>query len=337
MLKLAQPVILLVLLAVLLAYIMDPIVVLLERLRVPLWLATSLVSAVFLAVFYAVGNTVFVNLLSFARVLPTYQEKLLVIIQSKMPDSGGMADVFERADIASQLRSLPIATMVITAARSVFSVAARFLIVFFFAVLFVMGKHHLTSKLAMMFPDELHSRMPVIIRHIDASLRKYIGVKALISLSIATLTSLTLMIFGVGFPMIWGLLTFVLNFIPYLGSIVATILPSLFALAQFGITPDPLWVFITLTALQNITGNLLDPAIMGETLNLALLVVFFALLFWGWLWGPAGVLLAVPMTTSIKIVLENIPETSRLASFLEKTRRSRRTGARSPGDNPDRA
>ena len=104
------------------------------------------------------------------------------------------------------------------------------------------------------------------------------------------------------------------------GSFIATIALTLFTLAQFGEWPIALGILFTALILQNITGSLLEPLITRDTLNLSLLAVFISLFFWGWLWGPAGILLAVPMTTSLKVILENIPTTVKLAVLLERSR-----------------
>jgi len=156
------------------------------------------------------------------------------------------------------------------------------------------------------------------LSHIDKNLRRYLGVKAFVSFLAASLEMIILLLFGVKFAVIWGLMTFVLNFIPSIGAILATLLPTLFALAQFSDPLMSLWVFIAIASVHMTVGNILDPTLMGETLNLSLLVVFVSLFFWGWLWRAVGVLLAVPMTATIKIILQNVPSTARFAFFLEK-------------------
>jgi AI-2 transport protein TqsA len=117
----------------------------------------------------------------------------------------------------------------------------------------------------------------------------------------------------------------VLNFIPYLGSTIAVILPVLISLIQFGSWTRPLWVLLALLAIQNLVAQVLEPRIVGSGLKISVPVVFFTLFFWGWLWGAAGVLLAVPMTTSLKIVMENVPGAHPFALLLERApRRGRR-------------
>jgi predicted PurR-regulated permease PerM len=223
-------------------------------------------------------------------------------------------------DPLAQVREMPIGSMLLRSVRSVVNVTLQFLMVFFFAVLFLVEKYFIPRKLLRAFGPDRASRVPHILRHIDQSLRRYIGVKTLVSLVVALLSTGALLLFKVEFAVIWGVLTFLLNFIPSIGSITATILPFLFSFAQYGGTATPFWILLVLNSLQFTTGNMLDPMLMGTTLDLSLWVVFLSLLFWGWLWGPLGILLAVPMTTSIRIVLRNIPITARYATLLGKAR-----------------
>jgi predicted PurR-regulated permease PerM len=209
--------------------------------------------------------------------------------------------------------------------RSVISFGLDFAIVFFFSVLIVLGKYQFIRNIVRTFPRSRGSRVPITLSHIDRNLRRYLGVKAFVSFIAAGLEMVILLLFGVKFAVIWGLMTFLLNFIPSIGAIIATLLPTLFSLAQFSDPLTALWVFIAISSVHMTVGNILDPTLMGETLNLSLLVVFVSLFFWGWLWGPLGILLAVPMTATIKIILQNVPSTASYASFLEKTR-----GRRSP-------
>ncbi|MBA7532739.1 AI-2 transport protein TqsA [subsurface metagenome] len=149
------------------------------------------------------------------------------------------------------------------------------------------------------------------------------------SLLIGFCTTIILFFFNVEFAIILGCITFLFNFIPNLGSTIAAMLPPLIALIQYGSYSRSLWILFTLIIFQNLIGNLLEPRIVGHRLKVTLTVVFFALLFWGWLWGAPGVLLAVPMTTSIKIVMTNIPALESFSRMMEKTPKKRKTTANS--------
>jgi AI-2 transport protein TqsA len=142
------------------------------------------------------------------------------------------------------------------------------------------------------------------IRKIQKDIQQYLLVKTLISLATGLLIGVSLAILGLDFPVLWGLLAFLLNYIPSLGSILAAGPPILLALLQFG-SGRALGVAIVFVAVNILLGNLVEPGLMGRRLGLSALVVFLSLLFWGWVWGPFGMILSVPLTMIIKIMLEN--------------------------------
>ena len=137
---------------------------------------------------------------------------------------------------------------------------------------------------------------------------RYLLLQFVISLATGVCVWLALWAIGVEFAPTWGVLAFVLNFIPTIGSIIASIPPILIALVQSA--PHSYWqavvTAIALLAIQMTIGNVISPRVMGDHLNLSPVAVLVSLLFWSWLWGPAGALLSVPITAAIKIVCDNI-------------------------------
>jgi predicted PurR-regulated permease PerM len=134
-------------------------------------------------------------------------------------------------------------------------------------------------------------------------INRYMGIKALISALTGVADALGLWLLGVDFPLIWGFLVFLLNFIPNIGSIIATIPPVLLAFVQLGpwSALATLGVFLTV---DMILSNVLEPRLLGRGLGISSLVVLLSLVFWGWLLGPVGMLLSVPLTMAVKLALE---------------------------------
>jgi AI-2 transport protein TqsA len=125
----------------------------------------------------------------------------------------------------------------------------------------------------------------------------------------------SLFFIGVDYFVLWGLLAFLLNFIPTLGSILAAVPPVLLAIIQLGV-PEALAVGAVFFGINTIIGNILEPRFMGKGLDLSSLVVFLSLVFWGWILGPVGMLLSVPLTMTVKIALENFEGTYWVAVML---------------------
>jgi predicted PurR-regulated permease PerM len=321
-LKLASPVVIAILLAVLLAYLIDPLVVLLHHRRMPLWLASLIAIVFFACVFAGLGVLVFFDLPHFARSFPRFQEEILAraerIVES-LEKSLGITFV---VDPFEELRTLPLQPLLMGMVRSSLRALSGFTLIFFFSIILLLGKYRMIRMILTAFPRR-HSMVPQMLRHIDRNLRAFLGIKALVSLVIGITTALILLAFRVEFAVTWGFLTILLNFVPALGPITAIALPTLVATIQFPGILVPLAVVASLGILHIGVSNYLEPRFMGERLDLSFFVIFLALFFWGWMWGAPGVLLAVPVTASLKIVLERIPATSRVGILLRRARRRR--------------
>ena len=136
------------------------------------------------------------------------------------------------------------------------------------------------------------------------TVNQYMLIKTGISIMTGIIASIWLIILGVDYPLLWGLLTFLFNYVPTIGSIIAAIPPSLLALIQFGVVSSLLSA-VGYLVINIIIGSILEPRILGRGLGLSTLVVFLSLLFWGWVFGPVGMILSVPLTMTIKIALSN--------------------------------
>lgn len=132
-----------------------------------------------------------------------------------------------------------------------------------------------------------------------SSARRYLSIKALLSLVTGILVGVGTAIIGLDYPALWGFLAFALNFIPNIGSIIAAVPAVLLSMVQLGTTATIGVILVYLTA-NIVIGNIVEPRYMGEKVGLSTLVVFISLVFWGWLLGPVGMLLSVPLTMTVK-------------------------------------
>lgn len=154
---------------------------------------------------------------------------------------------------------------------------------------------------------------------ITDAVNNYLAIKTLVSLGTGIIVAIWVAILGIDFPVIWGLLAFLLNFIPNLGSIIAAVPPVLLGYIQFGIG-RALLVGVGFGVVNLLFGNVVEPKLLGRKLGLSTLVVFLSLVFWGWVWGPVGMLLSVPMTMVVKIALESSPSTQWISILLDSER-----------------
>ncbi len=321
-LKLAAPVFIALLLTVLLVYVIDPLVAFLQRRRVPLWLSILIAVVFFFSLFFGLGLLVFYDLAHFGRTFSRFQEMIVLRAQRMLEQLERSMGIEIEVNPFEELRTLPISSLVLANARSVFRFFSEFLLIFFFAIILLAGKYRVIRMVLTVFPRR-HSMVPIMLKHVDRHLRMFLGIKTLSSIAIGLGTMGILLAFRVEFAVVWGFLTILLNFIPALGPIAAVIAPVLISMVQHDTFLMPVAIAASLTLLHLGISNILEPRFMGERLNLSFFVIFLSLFFWGWMWGAAGVLLAVPVTASLKIILERIPATSRFAMLLGRTGRQR--------------
>lgn len=175
------------------------------------------------------------------------------------------------------------------------------------------------AKLAKLFPQpEQARRVDHIVSSISHSVHHYILVKTGVSLVTALVVYVILRVFGLDFAEALAVLTFALNFIPNLGSIIATVLPVIVAMVQFDGWAPVVALLATVGAAQFLLGNVLDPMLMGRTLQMSSFAIVISLTLWGALWGVAGMFLAVPIMVTVMIVCAHIPSLMPVAILLSR-------------------
>ena len=153
---------------------------------------------------------------------------------------------------------------------------------------------------------------------IATEIQSYLGIKTVVSLATGLVLGIWAYVLDLDFPVLLGMIAFLLNYIPTVGSIIAAIPAVLLSVIQFGAFPHAILVAGGYIAVNTIVGNIIEPRWMGRSLGLSTLVVILSLLFWGWAWGPLGALLSVPLTVGVKILLENTEDLRWAAILLDK-------------------
>jgi AI-2 transport protein TqsA len=153
------------------------------------------------------------------------------------------------------------------------------------------------------------------LSRIANEVKRYIAVRTSISLIVATLVTIWLLILNVDYAVLWGILTFVLTFVPNIGVVLSAVPPILLALIQLG-TTKAILVFVGYLVICGGIGNILELLWIGQRMGLSILVVFLSLIFWGWVLGPVGMLLSIPLTMAVKIVLQSNEDTQWIAILL---------------------
>jgi AI-2 transport protein TqsA len=280
---------------------------------VPRWLAVSLIIIVLIGVTLAFGTVVGSSVIEFTQSLPFYNERLQEEVGGLLTwlAAHGMevsrdvvADNFDPAAV------LTIAGRIFTGIGDVLGRVGLILLTMTFILLEWSGFRH--KALVAFSHSEAHLAR---FAEIGENIRHYLMLKTLISLATGVLVTVWLIILQVDFPLLWGTLAFVLNYIPNIGSLIAAIPAVLLAFLQMGFS-GALLTGLGYLVVNFILANLIEPRVMGQGVGLSTLVVFLSLVFWGWVLGPIGMLLSVPLTMIFRILLDAVDETRWIAILM---------------------
>lgn len=204
-----------------------------------------------------------------------------------------------------------------TALVTLSSSLTTILLILAFAVLALLEVHTFRAKVERSFRQRRHGeRLLASVGRIVARYQQYLWARTVVAVLQGVTVWLLSIVLGLDFALVWGLIAALLNFVPTVGSVLAVVPPSLFALIQFDGWTRPLLVLVANSVLQLVMGNFVDPKIEGRFLSLSPVVVLFAIVFWGWLWGVGGALLGVPIMVALVIVADESPETRWLAAMM---------------------
>ena len=285
----------------------------LERKRVPSAVAITLVMVGIIVMIIGVGAVVAQSAGAFTERLPFYQERLAETLRDAVALLAPLGFELSSETLLSYFdpgTALVMAGNTLSGLGGVLS--NGFLILL--TVIFILAEAaSFPRKLGDVLADPERD-LPHYARFAD-NVNRYIGIKTSVSLATGLVVVVFLWVMGVDFPVLWGLLAFLLNYIPTIGSIIAAIPAVLLALIQLG-SAEAAITAGAYVAINIIMGNAVEPRFMSKGLGLSTLVVFLSLVFWGWMLGPVGMLLSVPLTMTAKIALEANPKTVWLAHLL---------------------
>lgn len=311
--KTASPVIVPFILSVFIAIICNPALTWMTAKRVPKGLAITLIISFVVLAGMWLANLVGKAVNDFSSQLPAYQAQLT-------EQFGGLSSQLAQYNFPVELNQLteyfdPGAAMnVVTMIVGGFGGVMANLFLILLTVIFMMSEASSLPKKLHVALDDPDMRMAQIDQFL-ASVNQYLAIKTMVSMATGTIIGLVLWAMGLDYWVLWGVLAFLLNYIPNIGSIIAALPAVLLAVIQLGIG----WAggVVALYLLVNIVmGNAVEPRFLGKGLGLSTLVVFLSLIFWGWLLGTVGMLLSVPLTMILKIGLESNNSTRWLALLL---------------------
>lgn len=301
------------LLSVFIATISAPAIFWLERLRIPRIIAFFIVLSFVIFTLFTFGYILTTSVDSFLSNTPQYTAKMMEMIGSFQ----GVLDKFGMNISKANLEAMfdPSGVLNFTGGflKSFTNVVSKSFIIFLGVTFMLFETSSLKTKMYLLSKRDKSGENPFEI--FSKKLNRYLAIKTVVSFITAFFITVGLTIIGVDFALLLGLIVFFLNYIPSIGSVLAAFPAILVALVGLDIG-SVFWVIGLYLAANVIMGNIIEPRYMGKGLGLSVVVIFFSLIFWGWVLGAVGMFLAIPISMTIKIALESHPSTKSIAMLL---------------------
>jgi predicted PurR-regulated permease PerM len=189
-------------------------------------------------------------------------------------------------------------------------------LVLVYLIFFLLGRRTLPRRLSEAFDGERARQVITIVEDIEHQSFRYIGLRTLVCFATGLVVWIILALYGVEFALLFGVITFIAQFVPIVGPIAASIAPVVIALVQFPSVTTALWVFAWLSLWHLFVGYAVEPRVFGKGMHLNQVLLLLGLVFFGWLWGPVGALIAVPILVILKSIADNVRSLRAMAVFL---------------------
>jgi predicted PurR-regulated permease PerM len=309
----AAGVVITLLLSILLAYLLDPAVELLERARLPRTLGAMVMVLILIAVLAAVGYGLWTRTADFAENWPKYSSVLQQAagaVEGKIRGIEGQVSQIapeQGAPSPTTVRAEPtvVRTLIF---RGIGSLYALFLEVTFmpFLVFFMLAeKRELWHGTLQLFPASRRTQVKETLEDLRDVLRDYLAGMSIVTLIVIATSSLFFWIIGMDYPILTGIASGILNMVPYIGAVIAWLPAFLIALAKWNTIGQFVLIAVTLTTIHVLAINLVAPQLVGRRVRLNAVAITIALLFWGWVWGGMGLVLAIPITATLRVICDH--------------------------------
>ena len=275
---------------------------------------TTVVSLISIAAFIGfVVDMIQFNLVHVSAAAPQYKASFEVLVTKAVASFPSL----ELINFSKLSQGIEIGPVVLTLVGAFQSMLGSVFLVPIYVLFLMLEQGTFKQKIQTIFPDQNnHDSIMSILTHVQDDIQTYLWIKTVTSTLTGFISYFVLLAVGVDFAAFWAFTIFLLNFIPTIGSIIATLFPALLALIQFEAVTQFIIVLICVGSVQLMVGNFLEPKMMGNSLNVSPFVVMMSLTLWGSIWGVAGMFLSVPITVILLIVFAHSPKTRYLAILL---------------------
>lgn len=319
-LKTLQEILLPFFVAIIIAFIFEPFFEYLKRKGLPGALAIVVVVLCIIIIANVTSVFVLTSIGPFTAGLPKYSDKfnhLLEYAANSLKGFGFDVDSFkESIKIKNILQDSSVQGWITSLFTSIAGIFGDFILILIYVIFILSELGSLKRRVLRAYNEDRARTIAKTMGDIFLDVRRYIVGKTLINLVHAAVVGIVLWAFGVDFFMVWAFLSFLMNYIPNIGSFIATVLPFMTALVQYDSFVTPIIILIILIVLANVIGNIIEPKILGDKLDLSPILLLLSLIIWGYVWGIMGMILSIPIMSMIKIILMNFDSTRPIAIMM---------------------
>ena len=285
------------------------------REKFPSWVKTLLTSSLLFVVMGFASKIITSNIKSLAKSYKTYEANIGALL-NQVNES---LDINIQDLVQGHSGDFDFGTVLGTVFSSITDILSSTFMIVLYVLFIFLEESNFHLKLKNIFTDPAkYDRMSSILDQIESAIAQYLRLKTLVSMITGVGSYVILLCIGVESPIFWAFLIFLLNFIPTIGSLIGTLFPAMFCLLQFGEFGPAILVLALVGMVQVLVGNILEPKMMGNSMNLSALVTIIALSFWGAVWGVTGMILSIPITVIMVIVFSQFPKTRSVAIMLSE-------------------
>jgi predicted PurR-regulated permease PerM len=322
----ARPILVPVAIGITLAFMLSPAVRLLERLKIPHVIAVIFIVLLTLIIFLSIAAVIAAQTGDLVVKLPGYWASFKVQLAEFMERFPSLAQYLP-GELSKEPTSLlediqwtdvtSVSKFLFAGLGSAFGLLWKLILILLITTFILIEQVGFKNKLANLFGKEQSGTARAIVDQISRNVSGFLSVKLSTTLGLAVVVTIGLLILGVPYAYVWGPLAGLLNLIPYIGAVVGAIPPMIVASIENQSMWWLLYIGIFFLILQFLEGNIITPKLVGSKINLNLTSVLISTLYWGWLWGGVGVILAMPITATIKVICDHIESLRPIGSMLD--------------------
>lgn len=320
LLKELEAIILPFFIAIIITFLFEPFYNWMRKKKLPTVVSIIVVLITILVISNIASVVVYTGINSFTASMPEYQQRFdnlynsaISFLEIEPEDEEKLKESLQLKNLLADASFTSIITNIFTSVLNLFS---NFILILLYVAFMLSEISSMKARMKKAFSADNSKRFTKSLSDIFSEVRRYLVGKTVLALIQAIVLGIIMWLFGVDFFLIWAFLFFITDYIPNIGSFIATIFTAISVFLQYDNLVTPIVLITILVLIQNLKGNVVEPKVLGDKLDLSPILILLSLLFWGYIWGIPGMVLSVPIMSMLKIVLMNFEQTKSIGILM---------------------